>query len=303
MAREGIILKCTETGQETYITTKNKKLHPERFEAIFSFCQAARYQRIGIEREYATFAEIEKIKAWFPSAKIVPISAQKLRIVKTTREIKLIRRAALIALQALEKLKPHIKAGVSEKELDAKLEFFLRQGQADKSSFDAIIASGPRSALPHGRASQRVLAEGEFVTIDFGALYQGYACDITRNFHVGKVTNPELLRIEKVVREAQSQGIQAVKPGVKTSAIDKICRDYITEQGYGKYFVHSTGHGLGIDVHELPYVSNQSAQETELKPGMVITVEPGIYIPNLGGVRIEDDVLVTPGGHQVLSRS
>ncbi|WP_345775192.1 Xaa-Pro peptidase family protein [Mycoplasma sp. ATU-Cv-508] len=162
-------------------------------EEIFRFCQAARYERIGIEQEYATFSEIEKIKAWFPSAKLIPISAQKMRIIKTTREIKLIRKAALIALQALEKLRPHIKAGVSEKELDAKLEFLLRQGGADKSSFDAIIASGPRSALPHGRASQRVLAEGEFVTIDFGALYQGYACDITRNFHVGKVTNPELL--------------------------------------------------------------------------------------------------------------
>ncbi|GFS14446.1 XAA-PRO dipeptidase [Elysia marginata] len=151
-------------------------------------------------------------------------------------------------------------------------------------------------------ASERKLQDGELVTIDFGTIFEGYCSDITRTFHVGNVTDPKLLEIEEVLREAQKRGVEAVRPGITTLEVDKVCRDYITEKGYGKYFVHSTGHGLGIDVHELPNVSAIPRWSRELKPGMIITIEPGIYIAGLGGIRVEDDVLVTENGHEVLSR-
>uniref|UniRef100_A0A2C9L540 Peptidase M24 domain-containing protein n=1 Tax=Biomphalaria glabrata TaxID=6526 RepID=A0A2C9L540_BIOGL len=202
---------------------------------------------------------------------------------------------------ALEKVKPFIKEGISEKELDAKLEYEIRMLGAEKSSFDAIIASGYRGALPHGRASNKIIKNGELITFDFGAIYNGYCSDITRTLHVGEVTDPKLLEIEAVLIEAQRLGKLAVKPGVSTFEVDKVCRDYISEKGYGKYFTHSTGHGLGIEVHEAPGVSFNKSVETILEPGMVITVEPGIYIEGFGGIRIEDDILVTENGHEVLS--
>ncbi len=266
-----------------------------------SFCQAKNniYKVIGLEKEYLTLQEKANLSKLFPKAKFVLISGQKLRIIKSQDEIMLMKKAGTISLKALNKLQKYIKPGISEKALDIKLETYLREFGADKSSFDAIIASGYRSSLPHGRASDKILQNGELVTIDFGAYYKGYASDITRTFHVGQVSNKKLLEIEKIVREAQLLGIKAVMPGVGTSEIDKICRNHIINSGYGKYFVHSTGHGLGIDVHELPYV--YSEKNVILEQGMIITVEPGIYIPDFGGVRIEDDILVTENGYEVLS--
>lgn len=269
--------------------------------ALESFCdqQKDKYKTIGVEKEYLTLKEKALLKKLFPNATFILISGQALRIIKSQAEINKIKKATTISLQALKTLIPEIKPGISEKELDIKLETLLRKMGADKSSFDAIIASGDRSSLPHGRASEKILKNGELVTIDFGAYFQGYAADITRTFHVGRVEDKKLLEIEQIVKKAQKLGIEHVKPGIKTSEIDKICRDYITEKGYGEYFVHSTGHGLGIDVHELPIVAN--TVDHVLEPGMVITVEPGIYIPQFGGVRFEDDILVTNDGYEILS--
>lgn len=265
------------------------------------YIASKKYQRIGIENEYLVNSERETLLRWFPNAELISFSAVKLRINKDENEVAKIKKACEIALKSLEEIKPLIKAGISEKEIDAELEKRIRMNGGEKGSFDAIVASGERSSLPHGRASDKIIKDGEFVTIDFGAYYKGYASDITRTFHVGEVTNPKLLEIEKILREAQIRGVAAVKPGVTTGMIDKICRDYITEKGYGEYFTHSTGHGLGIDVHELPNVSSNPKFDWTLEEGMVITVEPGIYIEGLGGIRVEDDVLVTKDGHKVLS--
>lgn len=266
-----------------------------------TFVQAKKYQSIGIEADYLTVSELNFIQKLAPHAKLVHIKGQELRIIKSPAEIELMAEAGKCALRALNNVKHLIKPGVKESTIDAELEKEIRLLGGEKGSFDAIVASGERSALPHGRASNRVLKENELVTIDFGAIYQGYCSDITRTFHVGKVSDQKLLAIEKVVREAQKRGVAAVKPGISTGEIDKVCRDYITEHGYGEYFVHSTGHGLGIDVHELPYVSSVAKFTKVLEPGMVITVEPGIYLPGYGGIRVEDDVLVTKDGHRVLS--
>lgn len=276
-----------------------KLLNPQLIE---EFCtkNTKKYQKIGIEADYLTVKEFENCKKMWPNAHFILISGQKLREIKSGAEIELISEAAQISLKALEKLKPEIKPGVSEKFLEHKLEMYLKECGAQKSAFDIIIASGKRSSLPHGRASEKILNNNEFVTIDFGALHKGYAADITRTLHVGTVSDKKLLEIEQILIKAQKSGIEAIKPGVKAAEIDKICRDYIHSKGYGEYFVHSTGHGLGIDVHELPIVSSKS--DDTLEPGMVITVEPGIYIPDVGGIRIEDDILVTENGYKILSK-
>lgn len=262
---------------------------------------AKNYKRIGIEGEYITFNEMEMIKRWFPNAELVNVSATQMRIKKSPEEIALIKKACNISLLSLEEVKKVIKPGMTEKQVDALLEKTLRDNGAEKGSFDAIIASGVRSSMPHGRASEKVIQNNELITIDFGAIYKGYCSDITRTWVIGKLQDAELEKIVNVLTEAQKRGVQAVKPGATTFEIDKVCRDYITEQGYGQYFSHSTGHGLGIDVHELPNVSANKSFEVTLEPGMVITVEPGIYLPGKGGIRIEDDVLVTESGYEVLS--
>lgn len=281
---------------------KNAKVVLQKGNVLQEIAKAKGYKRIGLEKEYTTLEELEFAKKLFPDAEFINFSGAELRIVKTKEEIEKVRKAAQISLKSLEQLKEFIKPGISEKELDAKLEYFQKTNGAEERSFLSIVASGPNGSKPHGRASERILQDGELVTIDFGSLYEGYCSDITRTFRVGEVKDEKLLKIEEVLRTAQKMGIEAVKPGVTTGDVDKVCRDYITEKGYGEYFVHSTGHGLGIDVHELPNVTSHPQYNRELKPGMIITVEPGIYIPGLGGIRVEDDVLVTETGHDVLSR-
>src|SRR5699024_3065051 len=188
------------------------------------------------------------------------------------------------------------------KEIDVsnELEFFMRKQGATSSSFDIIVASGYRSALPHGVASDKIIEEGELVTLDYGALYQGYCSDITRTLAVGDIDD-ELKRIYDTLLKAQVIGVEGIKPGMTGKEADALTRDYITEKGYGDYFGHSTGHGLGMEVHEAPALSFRS--DVKLEPGMVVTVEPGIYIPNVGGCRIEDDIVITDSGNERLNHS
>jgi Xaa-Pro aminopeptidase len=242
----------------------------------------------------------EELKKSMKTINFVFINGTKLRMVKTNEESKILKEAANISHKALNAVKHLIKPGISEIEIRNNLEFQMLKFGAEKPGFDSIVVSGERSALPHGKPSSKLLKEGELVTIDFGAQYKGYTADITRTFKVGDVTDQKLLEIFEVVKEAQELGIKAVKPGVLASTIDKICRDYIISKGYGEYFVHGTGHGLGVEVHEEPYVTPIS--KDILQVGNVITVEPGIYIPNLGGTRFEDDILVTNDGYEILSR-
>ncbi len=261
------------------------------------------FKKIGIEENYLTVQNYERIKRILDldDSAFTHISAHKMRIIKTPDEVAKVQKAVDIALEALEDLSLFIKEGITEKELKQKLEYIMVRKGAEKESFDSIVAFGAATAEPHHHSTDRVLEKGDMVTIDFGARYQGYCSDITRTFiFEDNRENPKFNEILAIVEEAARLGREAVRPGIKASDIDKVCRTYISSKGYSNFFLHSTGHGLGVDVHELPYVSTTS--DIILEEGMIITVEPGIYIEGIGGARIEDDLLVTSNGAKVLSR-
>lgn len=258
-------------------------------------------KRLGFEKAHVTFAEYEAYQHHF-DAELVPLSGliEKQRLIKQPAELKIIQEAVDIADAAFEHIQTFIKPGVKEIEVSNELEFFMRKQGAVSSSFDIIVASGERSALPHGVASDKVIESGELVTLDFGAYYKGYCSDITRTVAVGEPSG-KLREIYDTVLEAQLRGVKGLKPGMTGKEADALTRDYITEQGYGDYFGHSTGHGMGLEVHEGPGLSHRSSQQ--LEPGMVVTVEPGIYVADVGGTRIEDDVVITEDGCKILSNS
>jgi Xaa-Pro aminopeptidase len=258
-------------------------------------------KKLGFEQDdlsYATFTAYDKEV----QAELVPVSGviEKLRLIKTDSEIKILKEAAEIADAAFTHILDVIRPGITEIEVSTELEFFMRKQGATSSSFDTIVASGYRSALPHGVASDKVIEKGDFVTLDFGAYYKGYCSDITRTVAVGNPSD-ELKNIYDVVLEAQLRGMAGIKAGITGIEADALTRDYITEKGYGEYFGHSTGHGLGMEVHEQPSLSFRS--DNVLEPGMIVTCEPGIYIAGLGGVRIEDDVVVKKDGNESLTFS
>ncbi len=235
-------------------------------------------------------------------AELVPISGviEKLRLIKTEAEIKILKVAADIADAAFKHILDFIRPGKTELEVSNELEFFMRRAGATSSSFSTIVASGHRSALPHGVASDKVIEAGDIVTMDYGAYYNGYVSDITRTVAVGE-PDAKLKEIYDIVLNAQLRGMDGFKPGMTGREADALTRDYITEKGYGEYFGHSTGHGIGLEVHEGPSLSMKS--DIILEPGMVVTCEPGIYIPGLGGVRIEDDTHITKDGNEALTHS
>ncbi|WP_308418961.1 M24 family metallopeptidase [Virgibacillus oceani] len=255
--------------------------------------------KIGFEKEHMTYAAFEQYKKVI-DGELIPVSGlvEELRLIKSAEELSILKKAAEIADAAYVHIQKYIKPGVKEIDVSNELEFFMRKQGATSSSFDIIVASGNRSALPHGVASTKEIQNGELVTLDYGALYQGYCSDITRTLAVGEI-NDELRTIYNTVLEAQLKGVEGIKPGITGREADALTRDYITDKGYGDYFGHSTGHGLGMEVHENPGLSYRS--ETELKAGMVVTVEPGIYVPGVGGCRIEDDIVVTETGNERLT--
>jgi Xaa-Pro aminopeptidase len=258
-------------------------------------------QKLGFEQDYLTYSIFHAYEQKLNS-EFLPVSGliEKLRLIKDDSEIKILKEAANIADAAFEHILTYIRPGLTELDVSNELEFFMRKNGAVSSSFDIIVASGLRSALPHGVATEKVIEKGEFVTLDFGAYYKGYCSDITRTISIGEPSE-KLKEIYEIVREAQVRGMNDIKKGLSGREADAITRNYISEKGYGEYFGHSTGHGIGLDVHEGPGLSVKS--DTILKSGMVVTVEPGIYISGLGGVRIEDDLLVTENGNESLTHS
>ncbi|MBW2474315.1 MAG: aminopeptidase P family protein [Deltaproteobacteria bacterium] len=224
---------------------------------------------------------------------------QSLRLRKSADEIQLISTAAGLNLAGFTEIRPMLRPGVRETEISLALEFAMRKLGAEEKAFDIIVASGERGAMPHGVASDKLLAEGELVTIDFGCRCAGYHSDETVTLAVGDVSD-ELRRIYDTVLEAHDRALAAVAPGIALSELDRIARDYISTCGYAEYFGHGLGHGIGLEVHEGPVVSSRSKAVADV--GMVFTVEPGIYVPGVGGVRIEDMVLVTAEGHRVLTK-
>lgn len=257
--------------------------------------------KIGFEADFETFATVEQqLKGKIDNVEWVPTQnlVEKFRIYKNAAELSFLQEAIDLADQALEHICGFIKPGMAEREVALELEFFLRKKGAKGSSFDIIVASGPRGSLPHGIASDKIIKEGELVVIDMGARLNGYASDVTRTFAIGSAGEKER-KIYETVLEAQLAAIEGIKPGLSGQAADKLSRDVISAEGYGDNFGHGLGHGIGIDVHESPRLSPVS--ENNLEPGMVFTVEPGIYLPGWGGVRIEDIVVMEENGVRSLT--
>ena len=254
---------------------------------------------VGFEKDDMSFGLYELYKQEI-EAELKPVSGlvEKLRMVKTPDELAILQEAAKIADDAFSHIITYIRPGITELEVSNELEFFMRKQGATSSSFSIIVASGLRSALPHGVATNKVIESGDFVTLDYGALYNGYISDITRTVAVGEPTD-KLKEIYAVTLEAQELALKGIKPGMTGIEADAIARDYISSKGYGEAFGHSTGHGIGLEVHESPGLSFKSG--TVLEPNMVVTVEPGIYLPEIGGVRIEDDIVITEDGNKRLT--
>jgi Xaa-Pro aminopeptidase len=221
-----------------------------------------------------------------------------LRMVKDDDELSLMQKAAAMGCQLFEEMLPRIEAGRAEVTLAAELEYEARRRGAEGMSFETIIASGSRSALPHGRATQARLPRKGFVTLDFGVILNGYCSDMTRTVHVGAATREERSAYDAVL-EAQETAVHAVRPGVTCGEVDEAARSVLKKAGLGKYFTHSTGHGVGLEIHEQPRLA--AGQETRLDAGMVITIEPGVYLPREFGIRIEDMVAVTKTGSRILT--
>ncbi|EAG2965084.1 peptidase M24 family protein, partial [Listeria monocytogenes] len=225
---------------------------------------------------------------------------EALREVKDEEEIALIQQACHIADQGFEHILKMIRPGMTEIEVANQLDFFMRSLGATSVSFETIVASGLRSAMPHGVASEKVIEQGDLITLDFGCYYQSYVSDMTRTFAVGD-PGDKLKEIYQIVLEAQEKVLAAAKPGMTGIELDAIARDHIASFGYGDAFGHSTGHGIGLEIHEGPNVSFRA--DKAFVVGNVITDEPGIYLPGIGGVRIEDDLLITETGNKVLTHS
>ncbi|PFR90783.1 aminopeptidase [Bacillus cereus] len=258
-------------------------------------------QKLGIEENNMTLQQYKNLQKYVQAEMIqVCEIIENIRIVKDTPEIEIMKIAANIADEAFHHILTFLKPGISENTVRDELEFFMRKKGAASSSFQIIVASGVRSSLPHGVASNKIIERGDIVTLDFGALYDGYCSDITRTVVIGEPSE-EFKKIYNIVLEALKRGTEAIKPGETAKRIDDITRNYITEHGYGQYFGHSTGHGLGLEIHEPLRLSQES--KATLEEGMVVTVEPGIYIPNWGGCRIEDDIVITKDGYEVITKS
>ena len=271
-------------------------------EKIAETLRKAGIRRLGIEEDFMTVGFCEDLKRALPGIELLPARSifAKLRITKDASEVESIRKAADIADEAFKQLLGYIKPGLRETEVALELEYYMRKNGASATSFDSIVASGVRSSLPHGVASEKIIKTGEFLTLDFGCVYNGYCSDMTRTVFIGKAAEKHR-RIYDLVLKAQVAALEGIKPGVTGKSVDRIARDIISAEGFGEYFGHGLGHGVGLAVHEDPRLSVLG--ENILEAGMIVTDEPGIYIPDFGGVRIEDLVLVTEKGAETLSKS
>lgn len=258
--------------------------------------------KLGIEDNFMDVAAYLKLKQDIPDIEMTGIGKDliMIRAVKDEKELEYISKAADIADSAFSDILNFIRPGVSEIEIADRLEAFMKGKGASGISFDTIVASGVRSSLPHGVASDKLIEDGDFLTLDFGCIYNGYCSDMTRTIVVGKASDKQK-KIYSIVLEAQLKALELVKPGEICKNIDSAARNVIADSGYSDYFGHGLGHGVGLEVHELPVLNPLG--EIRLQENMVITDEPGIYIPDFGGVRIEDLVVVKQNGPVILSKS
>jgi len=273
----------------------------DKVDAITSILHKKRQGTVGFEDAIATVHFYQKLKEKNEHISFREMSPDidLLRACKTEKELACIQKAADIAGNALQDILPSVRVGVCEKDIALELEYQIKKRGAEKPAFEIIVASGENSALPHARAGLRKIIAGDVLVIDYGAVYGGYHSDETCTFFIEKVES-DLKEVYGLVKQAHDQAVNAVCAGVASSEIDRIARDIITEKGWGNYFTHGTGHGVGLSVHEAPRISVKSDQF--LAEGMVITIEPGIYLPFHWGIRIEDTVCVTSRRAEILTK-
>lgn len=283
------------------VSANHSICYKNKFSSIVTELSTKKLRRIGFDADnlsVAAFDDLSKLGNgtldWSPLGD----KLRSLRVCKSAAELTSLKKAAAMNRAAFEEVRPLIRPGVSERMLALELEFSLKRLGGECNAFDFIVASGLRGALPHGIASEKLLQSGELVTIDFGTRVEGYFSDETVTLALGE-TDGNLRQIFDIVLKAHDLALDAVQPGMELSDLDAVARDYISSQGYGDYFGHGLGHGVGLEIHEYPAVSPRTA--AQVLEGMVITIEPGIYIPGTGGVRIEDTVVVTADGCEVLT--
>ena len=257
---------------------------------------------IGFEGNHLSFEQYDKLKSLYPDNKFVNKAQlmEELASVKEDVEIECFREAARITDAAFNELLNEIKPGISERMLDAKLSYIMKSMGSEKDSFDTIIASGVNGSRPHHSPTEKLIQNGELITIDFGAMYKGYHGDVTRTVCLGKADEKQR-EIYAIVLEAQERALAGIRPGVTGKTVDAIARDYISSKGYGEYFGHGLGHGLSLEIHAEPRLS--PTYDKELMVNQIVTVEPGIYIPDWSGVRMEDDVIITENGIENLTKA
>lgn len=292
------------TQQATSQCTTFEVLEIDRnrlYETIQEIFEQESIQTVGFEQHHVTYHGYQLMKSKL-TATLKPLSTivEDLRMIKTPEEIEIIKKAAWISDEAFNHILTFIKPGISELEIAHELESHMRKNGATGAAFDMIIASGHRSALPHGVASSKIVEQGDMLTMDFGAYYQGYRSDMTRTVAVGEPLE-QLKEVYQIVHDSLQHALSNMKAGITGQEADSYTRDYITAKGYGQNYGHGAGHGIGLDIHENIFMS--TVCKDILEENMVLTVEPGIYIPNVGGVRIEDDVIITKEGVEVITHS
>jgi Xaa-Pro aminopeptidase len=272
--------------------------------ALLEACERvhrAKMKVLGVESEQLSVAAFRQLgRSLRGKTRLRPLAGtvEQLRLSKDSEEIEQIRASVLLGASLFPTAVAAIRPGAPETLVAGELELQARRAGAEKMSFDTIVAAGLRSALPHGRASAQPIPNNGFIILDWGVILAGYCSDATRTVHIGPASSTHR-RMYQAVRDAQLASIEAVRPGVEAGEVDRAGREVLRKAGYGAYFLHSTGHGVGIEVHEAPRLAKGQTQK--LAPGMVVTIEPGIYIPDEGGVRIEDMVLVTESGNEILT--
>jgi Xaa-Pro aminopeptidase len=293
--------QAREEVQGSKVLILNKAPQAAAGEWISKNAKKLRLRTLGVEAEHLSVAERSRLSKSLPSGlrlREAPRLIEQARMVKDREELEKLRAAVLLGASLFDVALKTIRPGVKEIEVAAEMEYAARRAGAEAMSFETIIASGQRSALPHGRASEAAIPAQGFVVCDFGVILAGYCSDMTRTVHVGQPSG-EARRVYQAVWDAQEAAVAAVEPGVVVSKVDAAGRKLLQKNNLAKFFSHSTGHGVGLEIHEPPRIA--AAQSDSLTPGMVITIEPGVYIAGMGGVRIEDMVVVTEGGCEVLT--
>ena len=273
----------------------------DRTEGMAGIISDLRLKRVGIESPAIALDNYLKLQDLLENVTLKPLSGEieRIRIIKDEGEVSLLKKAAIMAARALEETLEQIRLGITERDIASILEMNMRKAGSEKPSFETIVASGSNTALPHAVPGSRKIQNGDFLTIDYGTVHKGYHSDETCTFAIRNVTEKQAA-LYAVVKEAHDKALNAVRPGIACRDIDEIARKIISDAGYGEYFSHGTGHGVGLNVHEPPRIFEKA--EDVLEEGMVITIEPGIYIPDLWGARIEDTVMVVKDGYEILTK-